>query len=268
MLLLQLLLQSYTELYFWCRFCWGLWGGSVPSIYSTPTGFVIALLLKAWWTESLTVQIISLLQEKRASCCDAPGVPSSPGTALLLWVPPAAAAPGSFHFYSASQGFAVTCFHHAAMSLQQCGVTAVGSDSSPKAALSHILQSHCFLDRQNSRLSHLLPVHPDSHACLHHTLLHNPVSTTIHDTPLTQCTNLNTDRNRNLARILILCVPGSFFLKVQWPSRKMRVSGACQEACGLGKLYPSLHGCSVTRLQFHQWHHSQGAHFKPWPFPF
>lgn len=119
---------------------------------------------------------------------------------------------------------------------------------------------------------------PGSPTCSQCILIPMPAYTTLSSTTLWvqqsmtllghNAPSLNTDRNRNLAKILILCVPGSFFWRVQWPSRKMRVSGACQEACGLGKLYPSLHGCSVTRLQFHQWHHSQGAHFKPWPFAF
>lgn len=99
----------------------------MPSIYNTPTGFVIALLLKAWWTESLTVQITSLHKERRASCCDGSGVTSSPGTALLLCgyslqLPGPAASTGSFHLYPGSQGFAITSFHHPAMSLQQCRV--------------------------------------------------------------------------------------------------------------------------------------------------
>lgn len=35
----------------------------MPSIYSTPKGFV-ALLLKPWWTESLTVQIVPYIRRR------------------------------------------------------------------------------------------------------------------------------------------------------------------------------------------------------------
>lgn len=120
----------------------------------------------------------SLHKEKRASCCDGPGVTSSSGTALQL---PLARSTFILDRKALCHLFPSSCHEPAAV------WGAMG------AALLYILQSHCFLGRQNSRFSHLLPLSPYSCACLHHTVLYDPMSTTIHNSsfdrmhhPLTQ----------------------------------------------------------------------------------
>lgn len=144
----------------------------MPSIYSTPTGFVIALLLKAWWTESLTVPIVPYIRRREHHAVMVQGWPAvlvlPLGNPLPFWITGDYLFPSSCHKPAAVWG-------------------TVGLWQLPQSCR-HLLQSHCFLGRQNPRLSHLLPLSPDSYACLHHTLPYSPWVQQSTVAVLTECT--------------------------------------------------------------------------------
>lgn len=135
-----------------------------------------------------------------------------------LWVLPAAARPCCF-YWVISPLFWITglCNYQFPSSCCEPAAVwgAVGLTAPPKLPSRTSCSPIAFWTGKTPGFSTCSSCLPTPMPAIHHTLPYNPVSTTIHSSSFEIMHHPLTQRKRKLAKILKLCVPGSFFLRAQ-----------------------------------------------------